>query len=241
MAAQRTLKKRFKVEEAISSDQMYSIEDKAHNLIGMKRVYMMENAGHGVADFLISKFKTKLRGKEIVVMCGTGNNGGDGFVASRHLSFYYGARVRLVLLGFTKDLRTEEAKINWQIIRKMDSTEIISCNKINDKIKRAIENADIIIDGIFGTGIRGEIREPHASAIKLINKSKAYVVSIDIPSGIDPNTGRAHDSSIRADATVTFHRMKTGLLNNKKYTGIIHIEKIGIPHESEIGVVGNSK
>jgi NAD(P)H-hydrate epimerase len=239
LAGQRRLKKRFKVEEAISSDQMYTIEDKAHSLIGMRRIYMMENAGHGVADFLISKFKNELRGKEILAMCGTGNNGGDGFVASRHLSFYYGARVRLVLLGFADDLRTEEAKINWQIIQKMDSIEIISCNKINHKIKRAIENADVIIDGIFGTGIRGEIREPHASAIKLINKSKAYVVSIDIPSGIDPNTGRAHNTSIRADATVTFHRMKIGLFNNKKYTGVIHIEKIGIPHESEIGVVDN--
>ena len=239
MAGQRTLKKRFKVEEAISSDQMYSIEDKAHNLIGMRRIYMMENAGHGVADFLISKFKNELRGKEIVAMCGTGNNGGDGFVASRHLSFYYGARIRLVLLGSANDLRTEESKINWQIIQKMASIEIISCNKINDKIKRAIKNADVIIDGIFGTGIRGEIREPHASAIKLVNKSKAYVVSIDIPSGIDPNSGKAHNTSIRADATVTFHRMKIGLLNNKKYTGVIYIEKIGIPHESEIGVVDN--
>ena len=235
------VKKRFKDEEPISSDQMYSIEDNAHNLIGMRRVYMMENAGHGVADFLISKFKSKLKGKQIVIVCGTGNNGGDGFVASRHLSFYYGARVGLVLLGFTNDIRTEEAKINWQIIQKMDSIEITSCDKINDKIKRAIENADIIIDGIFGTGIRGEIREPHASAIKLINESKTYVVSIDIPSGVDPNTGKAHDTSIRADATVTFHRMKIGLLNNKKYTGLIHIEKIGIPHESEIGLVGNSK
>src|ERR1051325_8979983 len=233
------VKKRFKDEEPISSDQMYSIEDNAHNLIGMRRVYMMENAGHGVADFLISKFKSKLRGKQIVIVCGTGNNGGDGFVASRHLSFYYGARVGLVLLGFTNDVRTEEAKINWQIIQKMDSIEITSCDKINDKIKRAIENADIIIDGIFGTGIRGGIREPHASAIKLINESKAYVVSIDIPSGVDPNTGRAHNISIRADATVTFHRMKIGLFNNKKYTGVIHIEKIGIPHESEIGVIDN--
>ena len=234
------LKKQSKVEEAISSDQMYSIEDKAHNLIGMRRIYMMENAGHGVADFLISKFKSKLRGKQIVVMCGTGNNGGDGFVAARHLSFYYGAKVTIVLLGLTDDLRTEEAKINWQIIQKMDSIESIYSNKITNKIKRAIENADVIIDGIFGTGIRGGIREPQASAIRLINKSKAYVVSIDIPSGIDPNTGRAYDTCIRADATVTFHRMKIGLLNNKKYTGVIHVEKIGIPHESEIGVVDNS-
>ena len=237
MAGQRKIKERFKVEQSISSDQMYSIEDKAHNVIGMKRVYMMENAGHGLADFIILKFRGKLRGKRIVAICGTGNNGGDGFVAARHLSYYYGASVQLILLGFANDLRTEEAKINWQIIQKMDSIEFITGNEINDKIKKTIEYADVIIDGIFGTGIRGEIREPHASAIKIINKSKAYVVSVDVPSGIDPNTGRAHDISVRADATVTFHRMKIGLLNNKKYSGSVHIEKIGIPHESEEGIV----
>ena len=237
MAGKRKIKERFKVEEPISSDQMYSIEDKAHNVIGMKRVYMMENAGHGLADFIILNFRGKLRGKRIVAICGTGNNGGDGFVAARHLSYYYGASVQLILLGFANDLRTEEAKINWQIIQKMDSIEVITGNEINDKIKKTIEYADVIIDGIFGTGIRGEIREPHSSAIKIINTSKAYVVSVDVPSGIDPNTGRAHDVSVRADATVTFHRMKIGLLNNKKYSGSVHIEKIGIPHESEEGIV----
>jgi NAD(P)H-hydrate epimerase len=237
LVGQRNIKGRFRGEEPISSDQMYSIEDKAHNVIGMKRVYMMENAGHGLADFIILKFRGKLRGKRIVVICGTGNNGGDGFVAARHLSYYYGASVQLILLGSASDLRTEEAKINWQIIQKMDSIELITGNEINDKIKKTIEYAEVIIDGIFGTGIRGEIREPHASAIKIINKSKAFVVSVDVPSGIDPNTGRAHDISVRADATVTFHRMKIGLLNNKKYSGTVHIEKIGIPHESEEGIV----
>jgi NAD(P)H-hydrate epimerase len=237
LVGQRKIKERFKVEEPISSDQMYSIEDKAHNIIGMKRVYMMENAGHGLADFIILKFRGKLRGKRIAAICGTGNNGGDGFVAARHLSYYYGANVQLILLGFANDLRTEEAKINWQIIQKMDSIEVITGNEINDKIKKTIEYADVIIDGIFGTGIRGKIREPHSSAIKIINTSKAYVVSVDVPSGIDPNTGRAHDVSVRADATITFHRMKIGLLNNKKYSGSVHIEKIGIPHESEEGIV----
>ena len=224
-------------EQAISSDQMYAIEDKAHNLIGMKRVYMMENAGHGVADFIIIRFKGKLRGKQIVAICGTGNNGGDGFVASRHLSYYYGARVRVVLLGVPTDLRTEEARINWDIIQKMDSIETMFGYQINDEIKKSIENADVIIDGIFGTGIRGKIREPHASAIELVNRSKAYIVSVDVPSGVDPNNGMVHDKSIKAHTTVTFHRIKIGLLNNKKYTGFIHVEKIGIPHESERGVV----
>jgi len=119
----------------------------------------------------------------------------------------------------------------------MDSIETIFGNEINDKIKRKISKANIIIDGIFGTGVKGEIRDPHASAIELINKSKAYVVSVDIPSGIDPNTGEVHDSCVKADATVTFHRMKIGLVDNRKHTGLIHLERIGIPKEAERGVV----
>jgi NAD(P)H-hydrate epimerase len=225
-------------EKAITSDQMYEIEDRGDKMIGVRRVYMMENAGHGLADFIISEFRNDLKEKKIIVICGTGNNGGDGFVASRHLSGYYGAKITVILLGSPADLRTQEAGINWRIIEKMDSIEIIYGNKIVDKLSKKIATADIIIDGIFGTGIKGEIREPHASAIELINNnSKAYVVSVDVPSGIDPNTGKPNNRSIKADATVTFHRMKTGLLNNKKYTGKITVEKIGIPSEAEREVV----
>ena len=225
-------------EKAITSDQMYEIEDRGDKMIGVSRIYMMENAGHGLADFIISEFRNDLKEKKIVVICGSGNNGGDGFVASRHLSGYYGAKITVILLGSPADLRTQEAGINWRVIEKMDSIEIIYDNKIVDKISKKIATADIIIDAIFGTGIKGEIREPHASAIELINNnSKAYVVSVDVPSGIDPNTGKPNNRSVKADATVTFHRMKTGLLNNKKYTGKITVEKIGIPSEAEREVV----
>jgi NAD(P)H-hydrate epimerase len=223
-------------EKAITSDQMYKIEDNGHNLIGMHRVYMMENAGHGLADFIICKFKTKIKGKEIIAICGTGNNGGDSFVASRHLSGY-GAHLKVILLGFPTDLRTEESKINWGIIENMDSIEKIVGIEISEDIKEKVSKADIIIDGIFGTGIKGDIREPHASIIEMINKSKAYVVSADVPSGMDPNTGKFHHRCVKANATVTFHRMKIGLVNNRKYTGVIHIERIGIPPEAERGVM----
>ena len=83
---------------------------------------MMENAGHGVADFVVRKFKN-LKNKKIVAVCGTGNNGGDGFVASRHLAGY-GAKVVVILLGSPSDLRSEEARLNWSIIEKMDSIEL---------------------------------------------------------------------------------------------------------------------
>ena len=219
----------------ITSDQMYRIEENGHSVLGMRRFLMMENAGHGLADFVARRFKN-LENKRIVAVCGTGNNGGDGFVASRHLAGY-GAKITVVLLGSPSDLKSEEARLNWGIIEKMDSIEIIFGKEMTDEVKDRIAKAGIILDGIFGTGIKGEIREPYASAIDAINKSKAYVVAVDVPSGFDPNTGQIHEKCVRADATVTFHRLKVGLVKGKKYTGPVHVERIGIPPEAESGVV----
>lgn len=219
----------------ITSDQMYRIEENGESVLGMRRFLMMENAGHGVADFVAHKFKN-LKNKRIVTVCGTGNNGGDGFVASRHLAGY-GAKMTVILLGSPSDLRSEEARLNWGIIEKMDSIEIIFGKELTDEVKTRIARAHIILDSIFGTGIKGEIREPYTSAIDAINKSKAYVLAVDIPSGFDPNTGQIHEKCVRADATITFHRPKVGLTKGKKYTGPVHVERIGIPPEAESGVV----
>ena len=221
--------------KSITSDQMYRIEENGESVLGMRRFLMMENAGHGVADFVAHKFKN-LKNKRIVTVCGTGNNGGDGFVASRHLAGY-GAKMTVILLGSPSDLRSEEARLNWGIIEKMDSIEIIFGKELTDEVKTRIARAHIILDSIFGTGIKGEIREPYTSAIDAINKSKAYVLAVDIPSGFDPNTGQIHEKCVRADATITFHRPKVGLAKGKKYTGPVHVECIGIPPEAESGVV----
>jgi len=214
---------------------MYRIEENGESVLGMRRFLMMENAGHGVADFVAHKFKN-LKNKRIVTVCGTGNNGGDGFVASRHLAGY-GAKMTVILLGSPSDLRSEEARLNWGIIEKMDSIEIIFGKELTDEVKTRIARAHIILDSIFGTGIKGEIREPYTSAIDAINKSKAYILAVDIPSGFDPNTGQIHEKCVRADATITFHRPKVGLAKGKKYTGPVHVELIGIPPEAESGVV----
>ena len=222
--------------KAITSDQMYQIEENGHSGLGMPRFLMMENAGHGVADFIVKKFKARLKNKKIVAICGTGNNGGDGFVASRHLAGY-GAKIIIILLGNPSDLRSEEARLNWGIIEKMDSVDVVFGKELGDKSRLQIINADIVIDSIFGTGIKGEIREPHASAIDAINDSRAFVLAVDIPSGIDPNTGKTHDKSVKADATITFHRPKVGLAKGRKYTGSISVEWIGIPPEAEKGVI----
>ncbi|HEY9385430.1 MAG TPA: NAD(P)H-hydrate epimerase [Nitrososphaeraceae archaeon] len=228
--------------KVITSEQMYMIEENGHSLFGMSRMFMMENAGHGVADFIVDKLGSKLRGKSVVAVCGTGNNGGDAFVASRHLAGHGLTNMSIVLLGFPRDIRTQEAKTNWQIVNKMNSIKVITPsssrqNKFTELMEKKIEEADIILDGLVGTGIRGKIRQPYASAIDVINRSNSYVLSIDIPSGLDPNNGRVIDKCIKANVTVTFHRMKKGLLKAKKYTGTVYVEKIGIPPEAENGVL----
>jgi NAD(P)H-hydrate epimerase len=228
-----------KKDAAITSDQMYKIEENGSTKFAMPKFLMMENAGHAAADFLLSKFSSRLRGKKITIVCGTGNNGGDGFVVSRHLAGY-GAKVVVILLGSPDNIRTEEAKMTWSIIERMkDSVQIILCATAltNDAITK-ISGADIVVDAIFGTGIKGEISGVHADAIDAINdNSKAYTLALDIPSGLDPNSGMAKEKCVNADATVTFHRIKSGMRKGKKFTGQIQVERIGIPLEAERGVV----
>lgn len=228
--------------QAITSEQMYKIEENGHRLFGMKRLLMMENAGHRTADFLLRRFDADLRRKKIVAVCGSGNNGGDTFVACRHLAAACITNITILLLTTPKEIRTTEAKSNWNIIRKMKSLKkiTIGSHQQNDSghvIETEIENADVILDGLLGTGVKGQIREPFSFAIDKINQSKAYVLAIDVPSGLDPTSGEPSNKCIEANATITFHRMKKGLDIGKKYTGSIHIEKIGIPPEAEDGVL----
>jgi NAD(P)H-hydrate epimerase len=225
-------------EIAISSNQMYEIENIGHSKFGMKKVLMMENAGFGVADFIIKKFKNKSISKlKILAICGSGNNGGDAMVTARHLTCS-SINLKVIFLGDPSSIKTEEALTNFEIISKMNKTiELIISSKVDTKVKKQILNADIIIDGIFGTGIKGEIQDPHLSVIKLINKSKAYIIAVDIPSGLNPNTGEITSNVIRANTTITFHRIKLGLLTNKKYTGNLILKKIGIPIEAEDGII----
>jgi len=215
--------------QTITADRMRQVEERAHNM-GMLRVFMMENAGGGVADHIVNKFK-KLNNTKVVVVAGTGNNGGDAFVAARHLA-YYGARLTVILLGSPKDLKSEEARINWSILEQMNSIDLILAKEVSRELMKIINSARIIIDGIFGTGIRGTISEPHASAIDAINRSKAYKVAVDVPSGLDPDTGEIHDKCVKANATITFHRMKKGL-PKKSVCGKIIVEPIGIPPDAE--------
>jgi len=213
----------------ISVDQMYQIENKGHDM-GFFKKFMMENAGAASVKRLVEKLEN-LQSKQILIFVGLGNNGGDGLVMARHLAGY-DAKVTVMLLGTPDKIKTEESNWNWSILEKMPSVRLLTGNSIYLDF-----NPDIIIDSILGTGISGDIKEPYASAINYINETNSYKFAVDVPSGLDPQTGDTANICTKCDMTVTFHKMKKGIPKRKDLTGEIFVEKIGIPPEAEIDVL----
>ena len=207
------------------------IEENGHQL-GFLRKFMMENAGAAATKRLVEKFGD-ITPKKVLVFAGLGNNGGDGLVIARHLAGYR-ASVTVFLLGEPDNIRSEECSWNWNLLEKTNSVTLLTGGNLEHLNNLEF---DIIIDGILGTGISGEIREPQASAITYVNKSNAFKLSVDVPSGVDPDTGNKNSPHVTADMTVTFHRMKVGMPKRKDVCGEIFVEKIGIPPEAEIGVL----
>ena len=215
----------------ITVKQMMQIEENGHQM-GFLRKFMMENAGAAAVKRLVEKFDD-MKSKNVLVFAGLGNNGGDGLVIARHLSGY-GSNVTIFLLGEPDNIRSEECSWNWNLLEKMKSIKLLTGVSLGDLNNLEF---DIIIDGILGTGISGEIREPQSSAITFINKSNAFKLTVDVPSGVDPDTGNKNSPHVVADITITFHRMKVGMPEAKDVCGEIFVEKIGIPPEAETGVL----
>jgi NAD(P)H-hydrate epimerase len=177
----------------------------------------MENAGIGIA-----KEANKL-GDSFVIVCGPGNNGGDGFAAARYLK----SKPKIFFLAKPK---TSEAYENFR--RARNYRPVLLTMESLSKLDSALNEADVVIDALFGTGIQGRIREPVRSAIQMIHKSKKRVVAVDIPTGLDVDTGRIPDLAVKADVTVSLHKAKAGLLKNKKNAGRIVVVDIGIHPKS---------
>jgi len=198
--------------------------------LGVSKLMLMENAGREVANFcrkILGKRKAK-----VLVVAGSGNNGGDGFVAARYLARNY--KVSVYLLTRPSEIKTSEAKRNWEILEKMKLTVELHYRYDFQSFKRLVENADLIIDAIFGTGVKGVIREPYRTIIEYLNSSGKPIVAVDVPSGLNPDTGEVHGIAVRASYTVTFHHAKKGLEKGKEYTGKIEVVDIGIPRDAEL-------
>ena len=214
--------------DAISVDQMYRIENAGHAM-GFQKRFMMENAGAAAVRRLVEN-RGDVSSERVLVLAGLGNNGGDGLVMARHLAGY-GAAVTIALLGEPADIKTEESRLNHTVLSKMPSVSVIPW---------AVPDGpppDVIIDAMLGTGITGDIREPYASAIGYANGSGSFILAVDVPSGLDPDTGLTANAVVKADVTVTFHRMKRGIPKRPDLTGVVHTERIGIPPEAEVGIL----
>jgi hydroxyethylthiazole kinase-like uncharacterized protein yjeF len=208
----------------ITLDEMSALE-KGASEYGLSVRDLMENAGRGVAEFILSRYGAVER---VCVVCGGGNNGGDGFVVARHLSVL--CMVKVILLTSPERIRTEEARENWHALARTkaelhvaaDTDALVESSSI-------IAEADVIVVAIFGTGVKGGVvKEPSATAISMINKARGVKIAVDIPSGIDPETGAASHPTVRADVTVALHLPKIGLKGREEFTGEVVVAPIGI-------------
>ncbi len=205
-----------------SSQEMREIDRRAREEFALPTLLLMENAGERVAEVALEM----LRGEKVVIVAGKGNNGGDGIASARHL-FNSGLDVKVLLLGKKEDI-SGDARVNLEIAEKM-GIEIVELpsNPLN-----YLREADLVIDAIFGTGLKGEVSSPFKEAIEAINASGKPVLSVDIPSGIGDN-GEVLGVAVKADKTVTLALPKRGIIlyPGASYAGEIIVADIGIPHQ----------
>lgn len=194
---------------------------------GLSLVQLMENAGQRVAQEIISRFK---KNKKATIFCGLGGNGGDGFVAARHL-LATGFEINVVLIGKAYEINHEAAMINWNILTSLQ--EHITLTEVTDISLIPSNDSGIIVDALLGTGTRGKLRPPLVQIVNYINKLSAFKIAVDAPTGINSDTGELLGTAIKADLTITFHKAKTGLEKAKKYVGELVVADIGLPHEFE--------
>jgi len=203
----------------ISADEMHAIELNCSSL-GIGAAQLMENAGSAVANFIKENFKKG----NILFFCGTGNNGGDGFVAARMLSRDY--NVEIIIVG-KEEIKQGPALSNFHAVSKSPFVKIhyyIDLDK--EEVDSIIKKSDLIVDAIFGTGFRGELKGIYKEAVLAINNSGKKVVAIDVPSGFSKES----KLYVRANYTITFHRIKEGMdaLRN------VIVKDIGIPIDAEL-------
>lgn len=218
--------KRPLTETPIMSREMRAIELNAE-YFGVSRLQLMENAGHQVALEVASRFKTD---KSITVLCGLGGNGGDGFVATRHL-ISLGFETSIIIAGKAAEITDKATLENWNAIRSLRNAVLV--HEIHDSTLTPKIAAEIVIDALLGTGTKGKLRPPILNLVKAINSSTAFKIAVDVPTGIDSDTGEVLGDAVKADLTITSHRIKKGLENAKKYVGELVVKQIGLPRVFE--------
>ena len=223
--------------ESLSRSDLRAADKCAIDVVKVPGVVLMENAGRNAAD-AIESFLGGLAGRTVAVVAGAGNNAGDGFVVARHLAMR-GAKVATFLVAGRSKI-SGDAEINLSIldnlghdVRSIEPSEI-------PKLGKELSRYDVVVDAVGGTGIEGELRGPLADAVEQINASGRPVVAIDIPTGLDCDTGKPAGPAVRAALTVTMFARKKGFdaKGAAEYTGQVRVVDIGVPAEIVTRIAG---
>jgi hydroxyethylthiazole kinase-like uncharacterized protein yjeF len=224
----------------ITAEQMRGADVRAQRM-GISGDRLMEQAGAAVAVAARALIVTAERPRTgvVLILCGPGNNGGDGFVAARHLAAA-GYRSAAVLVSSETRPLTMDAARNWDRLGGIGDVERIHAASARDvgMLLPGIEKATLIIDALLGTGVRGPLREPIRGAVDLIARARIAgvpILAVDTPTALDLSSGVPSDPCVRAHATITFHRPKVGLLSRdgRVLAGRVLVAPIGIPAQAD--------
>jgi NAD(P)H-hydrate epimerase len=211
----------------LSREEVRSIDARAASELGLPTLVLMENAGRGAAELLRARAPAGCR---IVVACGSGNNGGDGGVVARHLDAW-GFAVRLVWFADPARL-SDDARVQHQILERSGIAQEDRPGEPDPvRIAEQFAGADWIVDGLLGTGLSRAVEGPLRAVIEAINASGRPVLALDLPSGLDCDTGRPLRLAVRATFTATFAGPKRGFAEPgaAEYVGDVHVVEIGVP------------
>ncbi len=210
----------------LSRDEVRSLDRIAIDHYGLPTLVLMENAGRGAADWLRSRLTAKT---SVVIACGPGNNGGDGGVVARHLDAW-GLPVRVLWFADPTKL-APDAAVQFQIIERSGIDQKLYENMTSDELDPFFQGADWLVDALLGTGLTRPVEGRIAEGIEAMNCSGRPILALDLPSGLDTDTGEPLGMAIRAVETVTFVAPKLGFTSKgaRDYIGNVHVIEIGLP------------
>jgi len=214
----------------MTRDEVRAVDSWAINTLGIPGVVLMENAGRSCAELIKDKLKD-IAHPQVCIFCGTGNNGGDGYVIARHL-LNSGFQVTVVVCGDPNRIKGD-AKINLDILERL-GCPIEQLNlgdgDVPARVKAFAAGADMLVDGLFGTGLSGQLTDDYKQLIESINACDCPILAVDIPSGLDCDSGQPLGAAIRASYTITFVAVKKGFASGTavQYTGEIFVASIGV-------------
>ena len=215
---------------SLSRQEVRDLDRCATETLGVPGVVLMENAGRNAAD-AVAAFLGGCEGRNVAIVAGSGNNGGDGFVIARHLAMR-GASVVTFLVA-PPDKVVGDARTNLDILRNLGHDVRRTTGADVARLAAELRPFDLVVDAVGGTGVRGALRDDMAAAVEQINAAARPVVAVDIPTGLDCDTGRAEGAAVRAAMTVTMLARKKGFDSPQaaQFTGEVRVVDIGIPAE----------